>query len=127
MSKFSYDDSYILLDIIFSFLSIIAMLSLCRRGLNLMKGKRRVIENEETNARKIIGIAMGLVIRIIFLVFIIIWPYLINYNYYLIRVWMSNAIFVGEVLTIINCILSIAMKMKRIGAIRTRNISIPAK
>ena len=125
MIKFSYDDSYILLDIIFSLLSIIAMVGFGRRVF--IKGKRKVIKNEDTNPRNIIGIAIGLVLRIILLVFIIIWPYLINYNYYLIRVWMSNAIFVWEVLTIINCILSIAMKIRRIGAIRTRNISIPGK
>lgn len=118
MNNFNYDDTYILLDLIFSFLSIIAVVSFCIRVLNLVKGKKQAIKNESTNTREIIRISIGLVLRIIFLVFVIIWPYLFNYNYYLIRIWMSNAIFVWEVLTIINCILSIIMKIKRIRAIR---------
>lgn len=118
MNKFSYDDTYILLDLIFSCLSIIAVVSFSIKIINLVKGKKQAIKNENTSAGRIIRIVIGLVLRIIFLVFVIIWPYLFNYNYYLIRVWMSNAIFVWEVLTIINCILSIIMKIKIIGAIR---------
>jgi uncharacterized membrane protein len=118
MNKFSYDDTYILLDLIFSCLSIIAVVSFSIRILNLVKGKKQAVKNENTTAGRIIRIVIGLVLRIIFLVFVIIWPYLFNYNYYLIRVWMSNAIFVWEVLAIINCTLSIIMKIKRIGAIR---------
>ncbi|WP_313131981.1 serine hydrolase domain-containing protein [Anaerocolumna sp.] len=118
MSKFSYDDTYILLDLIFSSLSIIAVVSFSIRILNLVKGKKHAIKNKNTSAGRIISIVIRLILRIIFLVFVIIWPYLFNYNYYLMRVWMSNAIFVWEVLTIINCILSIIMKIKRIGAIR---------
>jgi len=125
MSKFSYDDFYILLDLMFSVLAIIAMVSLSIKILNFARWKKRTIKNENTKDRKINRIIIGLVLRIILLVLIIIWPYLLNYNYYLIRVWMSNVIFVWEVLAIINCILSIIMKIKRIEAIRKLKYIFP--
>ncbi|MHB8129278.1 MAG: serine hydrolase domain-containing protein [Mobilitalea sp.] len=118
MSKFSYDDFNILLDLMFTVLAIIAMISLCIKILDFSKWNKRIIKNKNIKDRKINRIKIGLVLRIILLVLIIIWPYLLNYSYYLIRVWMSNVIFVWAVLTVINCILSIITKIKTIEAIR---------
>jgi hypothetical protein len=131
MSEFSYDDFYILLDLIFSVLSIVAMAGLCIKIIALVRGKKQTIKNKKVNTERVhtekantqntntgnkVRMTIGLVLRIIFLVFITVWPYLFNYNYYFIKVWMSNAIFVWEVLAIINSILSILMKLKRIEA-----------
>lgn len=112
MSKFSYDDFNILLDLIFSILTIIALVSLCLQILNLAIWKKQTVKNE--NVKKV-SIIIGFVLRLILLVLIIIWPYLINYNYYLIRVWMSNAILTWEILAIIICVLSIITKIRSIN------------
>ncbi len=114
MSKFSYDDIYILLDLMFSILSIIALMSLCLKILNLAIRKKQMIKIENTNAGKIVKSISGLVFRIILLVLIISWPYLLNYNYYLFRVWMSNAILTWEFLAVICCVLSIITKIRNI-------------
>lgn len=118
MSKFCYVDFYLLLDLIFSILTIIALMSLSIKILIFSLGKKHMLKIENTKDGKINRIIIGLVIRIILLVSSIIWPYLLKYNYYHIRVWMSNAILVWEVLIIINCALSIITKLKSIEAIR---------
>ncbi len=112
MSKFSYDDFTIVLDLIFSILTTIALVSLLLKILNLTIRKKQMIKIENTKTEKIVKIINGLIVRIILLVFIIIWPYLFNYNYHFIWVWMSNAIFTWEIIVVISCILSIITKMR---------------
>ncbi len=114
MSKFTYDDFYLLLDLVFSILTIMALVSLCLKILNLAIGKKQMIKIENTKAGKKVKIISSLVLRIILLVLIIIWPYLLNYNYYIIRVWMSNAILTWEILAVIGCVLSIITKIRSI-------------
>ena len=125
MSKFSYDSIYILLDLIFSILSIIAFVSLCLKIIELAIRKKQVIKIENAKPGKIVRIIIEFVIRIFLLALIIIWPYVLNYNYYFIKVWMSNAILVWEVLTVINCILSIIIKLKSILVIRKQKYFLP--
>lgn len=120
MSIFSYDDFTILLDLIFSFLTTIALVSLCLKIINFIIRIKQTTKNDKTKDEKIEIIITGLVLRTILLVFIIIWPYLLNYNYNFIRVWMSNAILVWQVLAVINCILSIITKSRRILVIRKK-------
>jgi CubicO group peptidase (beta-lactamase class C family) len=115
MNKFSYDDFYILLDIVFSVLAIITIMSLFIKIRNLVVRKKQADEIENAKAVKII---IGLVLIILLLGFIIIWPYLLNYNYNMIRVWMSNSILVWEVLAVISCVLSIITKLRRLLAIK---------
>lgn len=117
MSRFSYDDFTILLDLVFSILTIIALVSLCIKNIYLVKQKKQTIKNENTISYKTGRLIIGLVLRIILLVFIIIWPYLLNYNYHFIRVWMPNAILAWEFLAVINCVLSIITKLRRIAMI----------
>ena len=115
MNRFSYDDYTILLDLVFSILTIIALVSLCIKIIYLVK--KQTIKNENTTSYKMGRLIIGLVLRIILLVFIIIWPYLLNYNYHFIRVWMPNAILAWEFLAVINCVLSIITKLRRIAMI----------
>lgn len=124
MSRFSYDDFNILLDLIFSILTIIALVSLCIKIINLTKQKKQTIKNENTRSYKMGRLIIGLVLRIILLVLIIIWPYLLNYNYHFIRVWMPNAILAWEFLAVINCVLSIITKLRKIVVIRKKNVFI---
>ncbi|MFA9466447.1 MAG: serine hydrolase domain-containing protein [Velocimicrobium sp.] len=114
MSKFSYNDFYILLDLIFSILTIIALVSLCSKIIKLTIQKKQTIKNENMKDGKMVRITIGVVLRIILLILIIIWPYLLNYTYHFVWVWMSNAILAWEVFTIINCVLSIITKLKSI-------------
>lgn len=112
MSKFSYDDFYLLLDLVFSILTTIVLVGLCLKILNLVIRKRQMIKIDNTKAGRIVKIISGLVFRMILLVLIIIWPYLLNYNYYLFNVWMSNAILTWEIFAVISCILSIITKIR---------------
>lgn len=124
MSRFSYNDFTILLDLVFSILTIIVLVSLCIKIINLAKQKKQMIISESTKSYKMGRLIIGLVLRIILLVFIIIWPYLLNYNYHFIRIWMPNAILAWEVLAVINCALSIITKLRRIVVIRKKNVFI---
>lgn len=122
MEKFNFDDLHILLDLIFSILTIIVAVVLYYKIINLAKYK--TLNNKYKNAgeRKIARIYIGLILRIFLLVFLIIWPYLLNYNYYFVWVWMPYAILLWEGLAIVNCILSIVFIIKRIVAINKSNL-----
>lgn len=75
MSKLSYDDFYLLLDLIFSILTIIALVSLGLKILKLALRKKQMNNTKNTKPGKRVKIISGLVLRIILLVLIIIWPY----------------------------------------------------
>lgn len=122
MKKFNFDDLHILLDLIFSILTIIAAVALYYKIINLAKYKTLNIKYKNARKGKIVRIYIGLILRIFLLVFLIIWPYLLNYNYYFVWVWMPYAILVWEGLSIINCILSIVFRIKRIVAIHRLNL-----
>ncbi|MNI93998.1 hypothetical protein D3C73_1520320 [compost metagenome] len=66
------------------------------------------------------GSSVALILSILLLVLVIIWPYLLDNNYMMIKVWMSYSIFIWMGLTFINCILSIIINMKKIGMIRRK-------
>lgn len=121
MIRFNYDDSYLLVDLIFSFLVIIAFVILCFRAMRLVRGIKINMIDEKTRFRKITGISIAIIFRIMLLVLVVIWPYLINNNYSMIWVWMSYSIFIWMGLTAINCILSIVINIRKIGMIRSRH------
>ncbi|MNZ42473.1 hypothetical protein D3C78_600480 [compost metagenome] len=115
MNKFSYDDAYVLIDLIFSFLVIIAIVNLCLKIMKLTRGIELVINDEKTRVRKRIGSWVGLSLRIILLVLVIIWPYLINNNYYMLSVWMSYSLYIWMGLAAINCILAIVIHGQKLS------------
>ncbi len=119
MNKFNYDDENVLIDLVFSFLVIIAVVILCLQAIKLVRGIKLNIKDEKTRFRKMIGSSIGLILRIMILVLVIIWPYLLNYNYLMIGAWMSYSVYMWIGLTAINCILSIIINIKKIGIIRS--------
>ncbi|MBQ4898746.1 beta-lactamase family protein [Paenibacillus sp. Marseille-P2973] len=118
MHKFNYDDVYLLIDLVFSFLVIIAVVILCVQAIKLVRGIKLNIKDEKTRFRKMTGSSVALILSILLLVLVIIWPYLLDNNYMMIKVWMSYSIFIWMGLTFINCILSIIINMKKIGILR---------
>lgn len=120
MNKFNYDDVYLLIDLVFSFLVIIAIIILCVQANKLIRGIKLNIKDEKTRFRKMTGSSVALILSILLLVLVIIWPYLLDNNYMMIKVWMSYSIFIWMGLTSINCILSIIINMKKIGMIRRK-------
>lgn len=120
MHKFNYDDVYLLIDLVFSFLVIIAVVILCVQAIKLVRGIKLNIKDEKTRFRKMTGSSVALILSILLLVLVIIWPYLLDNNYMMIKVWMSYSIFIWMGLTFINCILSIIINMKKIGMIRRK-------
>ncbi|WP_170307989.1 serine hydrolase domain-containing protein [Paenibacillus dakarensis] len=118
MKKYRYDDTYVLMDLVFSILVILAVISLCLKIIKLAGGIRLYINDGRTRTRKVIGNSIALIFRSIFLILLIIWPYLINNNYYMISVWMSYSLLIWIALAAINCILSIIIHIKKIAIIR---------
>lgn len=118
MNKFNYDDVQLLIDLVFSFLVIIAVVILCVQAIKLVRGIQLNINNEKTRFRKMIRSSTVLILSIMVLVMVMIWPYLLNNNYLMIKVWMSYSIFIWMGLTSINCILSIIINFRKIGILR---------
>lgn len=118
MNKFNYDDVYLLIDLVFSFLVIIAIIILCVQAIKLVRGIKLNIIDEKTRFRKMTGSSIALILSFMLWVLVIIWPYLLDNNYMMIKVWMSYSIFIWMGLTSINCILSIIINIKKIGIIR---------
>ncbi|WP_310829143.1 serine hydrolase domain-containing protein [Paenibacillus pedocola] len=120
MTTFQYDDSNILMDWLFSFLVLLAAISVFHKALKLMSGSRSSLLNERSGRRKRIGAGIHLIIRMLLLVLILIWPYLIHYNYYMISVWMSYSVIAWIGLAAISCVLAMVLNLKRMAAFRSR-------
>lgn len=121
MKKFKYDDVYVLIDFIFSFLVIMTVINLCFKINKLVIGVKVNITDDKTRVKKIIMIRSRIILSFVLLVLAMIWPYLLNNDYYMIKVWMSYSVLIWMGLTVINCILSIVINMKIIGMIKSSN------
>ncbi|NMO98265.1 serine hydrolase domain-containing protein [Paenibacillus lemnae] len=119
MNQFNYDDVYLLIDLVFSLLVIIAVMILCVQAIKLVRGIKINIKDEKTRFRKMTESSIALISSIILLVLIMIWPYLLGIDYSMIKVWMSYSIFIWMGISTINCILSIIINIKKIGIIRS--------
>lgn len=119
MNKFNYDDVYLLIDLVFSFLVIIAVVILCVQVIKLFGGIKLNIKDEKKRFREMTGSSIALILSIMLLVLVMILPYLFDKYYLMIWVWMSYSIFIWIGLTSINCILSIIINIKKIGIIRS--------
>ncbi|QSF42998.1 serine hydrolase domain-containing protein [Paenibacillus tianjinensis] len=120
MKPFNYDDSSILMDWVFSFLVLLAVISVIHKALKLMSGAGTSLHNERSRRRKRVGAGIHLIIRLLLLVLILIWPYLIHYDYYMISVWMSYSVIAWIGLAAISCVLAIILNLKRMAALRGR-------
>lgn len=119
MDKFNYDDAYLFIDLVFSFLVIIAVVILGVQAIKLVRGIKLKIKDEKTRLRKMIGSSIALLLSIILLVLALILPYLLDNNYLMIKVWVSYSMFIWMVLTSINCILSVIINIKKMWIIRS--------
>jgi hypothetical protein len=119
MNKFNYDDVYLLIDLVFSFLVIIAVVILCVQAIKLVRGIKLNIKVEKTRFRKMTESSIELILSIMLLVLVMILPYLLDNNYLMIKVWMSYSMFIWMGLTSINCILSIIINIKKVEIIRS--------
>ncbi|WP_164515155.1 serine hydrolase domain-containing protein [Paenibacillus lentus] len=119
MNKFNYDDVYLLIDLVFSFLVIIAVVILCFQAIKLVRGIKPIINDEKTRFRKITANSIALILRVMLLVLVIIWPFLLNLDYLMIGVWMSYSVYMWIGLTTINCILSIIINIRKMAIIRS--------
>ncbi len=106
MKAYKYDDTYNLIDVVFSFLVLLAVISVTLKGIRLAGGSRGDIRNERSRSRKRVIAGLSLSLRLLLLLLIVIWPYLIQYNYYMISVWMSSAVFIWMGLAAVSCVLS---------------------
>lgn len=122
MTKFNYDDVYVLIDLIFSFLAIIAVVNLGLRATRLVRGIKLNVKDEKIRIRKIIKSSIRLIFSIVLLLLVMFWPYLLNNNYYMIKVWMSYSVLIWMGLTAINCMLSILINIKNIRIIRSSKL-----
>ncbi|MNJ58382.1 hypothetical protein D3C77_540120 [compost metagenome] len=122
MNKFNYDDVYVLIDLIFSFLAIIAVVNLGLKATRLVRGIKLNVKDEKIRIRKIIGSSIRLIFSIVLLLLVMFWPYLLNNNYYMIKVWMSYSVLIWMGLTAINCMLSILINIKNIRIIRSSKL-----
>lgn len=118
MRRFRYDDEYLLIDLVFSFLALIAVVILCLQAIKLFRGIKLDLHDEKTRIRIKTRSSIALILKIILLVFVMIWPYLINHNYFVIEVWMSHSILIWMGLAAISCILSIIMNIKTLHALK---------
>ncbi|MNN47873.1 hypothetical protein D3C81_1623140 [compost metagenome] len=114
MKQFSYDDVNVLIDLIFSLLVIIAIVTLCLKAMKLVRGIELNNKDEKIRKRKLIGSWIRLSLRFILLVLLIVWPYLLNNNYYMLSVWMSYSLFLWMGLAAINCVLAIVINGQKI-------------
>ncbi|MGG4107993.1 hypothetical protein AAXB25_29300, partial [Paenibacillus lautus] len=80
MNKFNYDDVYLLIDLVFSFLVIIAVVILCVQAIKLVRGIQLNIKDGKTRFRKMTGSSIALILSIMLLVLVMIWPYILDYN-----------------------------------------------
>lgn len=114
MGKFGYNDTYLLLDMIFSVLSTIVLVSLCFKLINWALGRKKLAKVENMKTGTLERSIIVLFLKIILLIIIIIWPYFMNCSFYVIKVWMSNAILVWEGLAVIDCVLAIITELRTI-------------
>ncbi|MFC3746178.1 serine hydrolase domain-containing protein [Paenibacillus sp. GCM10012306] len=117
MTPFKYDDSYILIDWVFSFLVLLAVISISVKAIKLAGADIQTMHTKRSRRRKRIGAGIYLISKVLLLILILIWPYLINYSYYMISVWMSYSVLLWMGLAAISCVLSIILKGKRIAAL----------
>ena len=109
MNTYKYDDSYILLDWVFSFLVLLAAISVTYKALKLGRVGSSIVQDQRKRRRQRIAAGINLIIRLLMIVLLLIWPYLIHYNYYMISVWMSYSVFLWMGLAAVSCVVGIGL------------------
>lgn len=108
MKSFKYDDTYILMDGIGSFLVVLTLIGIAFKLIRLAEG-RSDFATEKGIRRQKIKARVTLLIRALLLLFVLGWPLLVNYNYTMISVWMSYSVLLWMGLASLSCVLSMIL------------------
>ncbi|OMF30150.1 hypothetical protein BK132_08235 [Paenibacillus sp. FSL H8-0259] len=104
MNTYKYDDIYIITDLVSSLLVLLAAIGIILKVMILAVGTPRHIIDEQDRRRKKTRVRITLLFRMLLLVLTLIWPYLLNYSYPMLTVWMSYSVLLWMGLTAINCV-----------------------
>ncbi|MEK3792937.1 serine hydrolase domain-containing protein [Paenibacillus sp. FSL R7-0204] len=108
MKTFKYDDTYILMDGIASLLVVFTVIGIAFKLIRLAGG-RSDFATEKGIRRQKIKARVTLFIRALLLLLVLGWPFLVNYNYTMISVWMSYSILLWMGLASLSCVLSMIL------------------
>ncbi|WP_342546687.1 serine hydrolase domain-containing protein [Paenibacillus sp. FSL P2-0089] len=108
MKTFKYDDTYILMDGIGSLLVVLTVIGIAFKLIRLAGG-RSDFATEKGIRRQKLKARVTLLIRALLLVLVLGWPFLVNYNYTMISVWMSYSILLWMGLASFSCVLSMVL------------------
>lgn len=109
MKTFKYDDTYILMDGIASFLVVLTVIGIAFKLIRLAVGRTGYIMEEKGIRRQKSKVCVTLLIRALLLLFVLGWPLLVNYNYAMVSVWMSYSVLLWMGLASLNCVLSMIL------------------
>lgn len=115
MNTYKYDDIYIITDLVSSLLVLLAAIGIILKVMILAVGTPRHIIDEQDRRRKKTRVRITLLFRMLLLVLTLIWPYLLNYSYPMLTVWMSYSVLLWMGLTAINCVLSILLAVRSLN------------
>lgn len=108
MKSFKYDDTYILMDGIGSFLVVLTLIGIAFKLIRLAAGRSDFAKEKGVRRQKIKA-RVTLIIRTLLLLFVLGWPLLVNYNYTMISVWMSYSVLLWMGLASLSCVLSMVL------------------
>ncbi|MBP2110580.1 serine hydrolase domain-containing protein [Paenibacillus silagei] len=108
MKTFKYDDTYILMDGIGSLLVVLTVIGITFKLIRLAGG-RSDFATEKGIRRQKIKARVTLFIRALLLLLVLGWPFLVNYNYTMISVWMSYSVLLWMGLASLSCVLSMIL------------------
>ncbi len=109
MKAFKYDDTYVLMDGIGSFLVVLTVIAIAFKLIRLAVGRSGYATHEKGIRRQKIKARVTLLIRALLLLFVLGWPLLVNYNYTMISVWMSYSVLLWMGLASLSCVLSMVL------------------
>lgn len=109
MKTFKYDDTYILMDGVASFLVVFTVIGIAFKLIRLAVGRSTYATDERGIRRQKIKARVTILIRALLLLFVLGWPLLVNYNYTMISVWMSYSVLLWMGLASLSCVLSMVL------------------
>ncbi|ETT33936.1 putative cyclic peptide transporter [Paenibacillus sp. FSL R7-269] len=109
MKAFKYDDTYILMDGIASLLVVFTVIGIVFKLIRLAGGRSTYTMDEKVIRHQKIKARITLLIRALLLIFMLGWPFLVNYNYTMISVWMSYSVLLWMGLASLSCVLSMIL------------------
>ncbi|WNS44728.1 serine hydrolase domain-containing protein [Paenibacillus sp. MMS20-IR301] len=109
MHTFKYDDSNIIIDWVASLLVLLSVIGITLKVISLAGGINQHILDEQAKRSNKLRTRATLIVRSLLLLLVLIWPFLINYNYSMISVWLSWSVLLWMGLAVISCVLSMIL------------------